>query len=263
MPETPHPAPVPYGEFVDWDKRLDREGPFFRHLFEERGVRRVVDMGAGSARHAIMFATWGLEVIAVDPGESMLAEARQNLERFGGDIAVAAGRVELLEGGFGDLAGLRVRDADALVCTGNALPHVAGVEGLRTALADFAGALRPGGLLVLHLLNHDRLLARRERAIMPKVRDTDGGGVRVFMRLIGYAEDDSVLDFDFVTLTRDAAGSWDLSSRRSEHTVITLDTLRAALRGAGFVGVEFFGDHNGRPLDVDGDESVIVVARLG
>ena len=31
--------------------------------------------------------------------------------------------------------------------------------------------IRPGGALVLHLLNHDRLLAKKQRAIMPVVRE--------------------------------------------------------------------------------------------
>lgn len=253
-------AQVPYGEFVDWDKRLDREGPFFRHLFAANRVERVVDMGAGSARHAIMFATWGIGVVAVDPSESMLAEARENTERFADRIAGGGGSVAVLEGGFGDLERLGVRDADALVCTGNALPHVDGIQGLRAALADFATAVRPGGIVVLHLLNHDRLLEARVRAIVPKVRDTDAG-MRVFLRLIDYGDDASVLDFDFVTLTRAPDGAWDLSSRRSKHTVLTVATLSSELRDAGFGHIELFGDHNGRSLDVRADESVIVVAR--
>lgn len=261
MAEEPtSPAQVPYGEFVDWERRLDREGPFFRHLFEAGSVTRVVDMGAGSARHAIMFATWGLDVVAVDPSDSMLAEARQNIERYSGQVAVGGGSIELLEGGFGDLQALGVRDADALVCTGNALPHVRGIDGLRAAFSDFATAVRPGGIVVLHLLNHDRLLESRVRAIVPKVRDTQDG-MRVFLRLIDYGADASVLDFDFVTLTRHPDGDWEMSSRRSQHTVLTAATLSVELRAAGFGAVELFGDHNGRSLDVRQDESVIVVAR--
>ena len=60
-PENSEVAPAAdYDEFVNWDKRLANEGPFFRDLFEREGVSRVIDVGAGSARHAILFATWGL-----------------------------------------------------------------------------------------------------------------------------------------------------------------------------------------------------------
>lgn len=261
MAEEPRiPEQVPYGEFVDWDKRLHREGPFFRQLFEANRVSRVIDLGAGSARHAIMFATWGIDVVAVDPSESMLEEARENLERFSASIEAGGGSVELLEGGFGDLGRLGVRDADALVCTGNALPHVEDIAALRETFEDMAAAVRPGAIVVLHLLNHDRLLESRVRAIVPKVRDT-AAGMRVFLRLIDYGVDASSLDFDFVTLTRAPDGEWAMSSRRSRHTVLTVATLSSELRAAGFGHIELFGDHNGRSLDVRADESVIVVAR--
>lgn len=259
--EEPKVAPASdYDEFVNWDKRLANEGPFFRELFEREGVQRVVDVGAGSARHAIMFATWGLDVVAVDPDDSMLAQAHANAERFADDIAAAGGSLRLVRGGFGELSRLGVGPADALTCTGNALPHVAGRDGLTEALADFSAVLVPGGIVVLHLLNHGRLLAKRPRAIPPKVVETADGGTKVFVRVIDYATGDEFLDFDFVTLTRDAGGAWSLASRRSPHTAITVETLRSELPCAGFGRIEAFGGHDRHEL-TDADESVIVVAQ--
>lgn len=251
---------VPYGDFVDWDMRLTREGPFFRDLFQAANVQRVIDVGAGSARHAILFASWGLAVDAVDPSESMLAEAAENLSTFAGDVASGGGSVVLTQAGFGDLSRLGLGLADAVVCTGNALPHVGSVENLRTTLADFAAVLRVGGVLVLHLLNHTRLAEKRTQAIAPKVRETPDG-LRVFLRVIDYPQDGASFGFDFVTLTRDLTGAWSLDSRRSSHTVLRHDLLAAELEAAGFGEVELLGDHTGRALDVLADESVIVVAR--
>lgn len=249
-----------YDEFVNWDKRLANEGPFFRELFEKEGVRSVVDVGAGSARHAALFATWGLDVVAVDPDESMLGAARANAERFAADIEAGGGSLRILQGGFGELHRLGVGHADALTCTGNALPHVAGRDGLTEALADFSSILVPGGVLVLHLLNHARLLATHSRVVPPKVVDIAGGGAKVFVRLIDYPEGEEFLDFDFVTLVRDPAGTWELSSRRSPHTAIPLELLRRELPCAGFGRIEAFGGHDSHAV-TDGDESIIVVAR--
>jgi SAM-dependent methyltransferase len=249
----------PYDEFVDWDKRLAREAPFFKRLFEDTGVRRVIDVGAGSARHAVLFASWGLEVTAVDPDDSMLAQAADNIERFGELVTGSGGSVTLVRGGFGDVGRLGIRPADALVCTGNALPHVAGRDGLTEALADFSAEVVPGGVLVLHLLNHARLLRSRVRAISPKVRDT-ADGMRVFVRVIDYPSGDEFFDFDFVTLTRDGQGVWSLEHRRSLHTAIPYDLLERELPCAGFGEVRCYGNHAGKDLDVDSDESVIVVA---
>ncbi len=258
--ENPKVAPASdYDEFVNWDKRLANEGPFFRELFEREGVSRVIDVGAGSARHAILFATWGLDVVAVDPDESMLAQARVNAERFADEIAAGGGSLRIVQGGFGELHRLDVGTADALTCTGNALPHVAGRDGLTEALADFSSVLNPGGVLVLHLLNHERLQDKKPRVVPPKIVESPGG-TKVFVRVIDYPPSGEFLDFDFVTLVRDARGSWDVTSRRSAHTAVPVSLLRTELPCAGFGRIEVFGGHDRHEL-TDADESVIVVAQ--
>jgi len=254
------PRTFPYGQFVDWPKRLEREGPFFRRLFEDAGVHSVIDAGAGTARHAIMFASWGLDVVAVDPSESMLEQAEANLADLDREIRAGGGSVRLAQGGFGELASLGLGPADALISTGNALPHVSGIDGLRDALADFRAVLSPGGVLVLHLLNHTRLLGSREQTITPKVRETEDG-TRVFVRLVNYPEGADFVSMDFLTLTRDRTGEWTLDSRTSHHTALPHTVLAEELGHAGFGSVELLGDHSGRPLVPAEDESLIVVAR--
>ena len=132
-----------YDTFVNWDARLARELPFFRSVFDEVGAQSVIDVGAGSARHAISFASWGMAVDAVDPDESMLATAQDNVAAAAERIAESGGELRLMCGGFGELHSLGLGGADALMCTGNALPHVRGLAGLREALADFAAVLQP------------------------------------------------------------------------------------------------------------------------
>jgi SAM-dependent methyltransferase len=254
-----------YDRFVDWEARLAREAPFFRPLFEREGVGRVVDAGCGTGRHAIMFATWGLQVTGVDPDPSMLAQARVNAATgaVAGEIQEHGGSLVFESGGFGGLAALGVAPADAVTCTGNALPHVQGIGGLRLALADFAAVLRPRGIVVLHLLNHERILSARMRTMPPVVRDLPDGET-VFLRVIDPAPDESALLFDFITLTRDpGTGDWGVKSRRSPHTALRATKLVEELHAAGLGHVELFGDHTGKPFEADKDESVIVVARKG
>lgn len=272
MFDAKHNEEREYDELVDWDRRLKREGPFFERLFSEYAVRSLADVGAGSARHAIMFRSWGLDVTAIDPGADMLELAREN--------AVAAGSdVRIVEGSFGDVAGILGGAVDAVTCTGNALPHVRSLAGLRTALGDFAASLRPGGVLVLHYLNHERLLKHRIRTMNPVFRETPGGD-KFFLRLLDYtAAGDGIL-FDFITAVRDpaihagehtieswpktlvadATGGWTLRSRRSLHFAMPPAMIERELAEAGFGDVRFLGDHTGRPLDADEDESLIIVA---
>ncbi len=244
-----------YDRFVDWGRRLEREGPFFRRTFAEADVRRVADVGCGTGRHAVIFASWGLDVAGVDPSAAMLEQARAHAQSEGA-------AVRFVQGGFGDLARLRLGTVDAVTCTGNALPHVAGLSGLAEAFADFAAVLRPGGVVILHLLNHDRLLARRARAIPPVVRD-DTEGTWVFLRVMDYP--DEGIGFDFATLHRPAdawetGAPWDVASRRSVHTALPTGVLVERLESGGFAEIRLYGDHTGKQFDPGEDESVIVVA---
>lgn len=257
MSEQIKPA-ADYDQFVDWPKRLGREAPFFRRIFDEVGARSVIDVGAGSAKHSVMFAEWGMSVDAVDPNDAMLAQAEANVVEAAERIAAAGGELRLARGAFGELASLGLGPADVLICTGNALPHVGGREKLRAALSDFAAVVRPGGALVIHLLNHARLLAERPRVVPPVVRDTPEG-TKVYLRVIDYI-DDEFLDFNFVTLVRDTEGVWSVSDRRSPHTAIPAELLASELEAVGFERVEAFGGHDGHALAND-DESAIIVAR--
>jgi len=251
-----------YDRFVDWNKRLEREAPFFRREFEAHGVHRVIDVGSGSGMHAVMWATWGLDVIGVDPDASMRAQAEFNATASAHEIEAAGGSVRFVDGGFGDLAGLGLGMADAVTCTGNALPHIPGPEALLPTAKDFAAVLRPGGIAVLHLLNHDRLIKKGLRSMPPVVREAVDG-TWVFLRVMDYTP--GGIKFDFVTLHRPAGAwesgeAWETSSRRSVHTALPCGDLRGALVAAGFEDVSVFGDHTGRPLDAETDESLIVVA---
>jgi len=269
---TRHNDEREYDELVDWNARLAREAPFFERLFTEHRVHSVADVGAGSARHAILFRSWGLDVWAIDPSEDMLELAREN-------AAAAESDVRIVAGGFGEVAGIVGAPVDAVVCTGNALPHVRSIEGLREALADFTASLRPGGVLVLHYLNHHRLVTQRIRTMNPVFRETPGGD-KFFIRVLDYTPSGDGVLFDFVTLVRDPSvreaghtieswpktleddpsGGWSLRARRSLHFAMGLPLITAELERAGFADVRAYGDHARRALDVDVDESVIVTA---
>jgi SAM-dependent methyltransferase len=256
------PEPNDYDRFVDWRKRLDRELPFYRREFDAHGVRRVIDVGCGTGMLPIRWAAWGLDVVGVDPDAGMLAKAAANADEARVEIEAAGGSVRFLPGGFGGLAGLDLGAFDAVTCSGNALPHIAGRDELGPALRDFAAVLRPGGLLILHLLNHDRLLDGRVRSIPPVVRDSDGG-TWVFLRFMDYERDG--IRFDFVTLHRplgawDSGLGWEMKSRRSLHTALPSRLLRGELVAAGFPDVRAYGNHSGAAFRPSEDESVLMVA---
>ena len=103
-------------------------------------MERVLVLGAGTGTETIRLTRRypDLEVVAIDPSESMLAVAREKLAQEGLKADV---RVGLLED-FDDL-----RNLDAVVMIG-VLHHLSGQDQQIAMLRELGARVRPGGLLI-------------------------------------------------------------------------------------------------------------------
>jgi SAM-dependent methyltransferase len=99
------------------------------------GVRRILDLGCGVGRHALLLARAGFEVTACDPAPTGLRIARDAALAEGLDVRVHAARAAALP--YGDAA------FDHVLAF-NVLPYDT-PEGLRAAIGEIARVLRPGG----------------------------------------------------------------------------------------------------------------------
>jgi len=93
-----------YDEMVDWDKRLAREAPFFRDLFDGIGVNRLADVGCGTGKHAIMFSSWGQSVWVLSLFALISAVGFIYAVRGGGIMGV----VEVIESASGMASYIRI-----------------------------------------------------------------------------------------------------------------------------------------------------------
>lgn len=241
-----------YDLMVDWPRRLAREAPFFKDVFERVGARRVIDVACGTGRHARLFASWGLEVVGADASEAMIKEALS---------ATDVESVEFIVADFLTVAESASGPFDAVVCIGNSLPHVRSLGEAREALEGFAKLLRHGGALVLQMRNADRAYRRGDHMLGPTSR-TVAGVEHVFVRL--YHIEPDHMDLTIVSLAKHEGhgGGW---SAKADHTVLVpifFAELRSALAGAGLTDVEAFGDYQGTPFDpVSCDDLVLSAIR--
>jgi glycine/sarcosine N-methyltransferase len=237
-----------YDRFVNWPERLAHELPFLDPLLQAHGVRRVLDAACGTGRHAIALAQRGYQVSGADLSAAMVERARQN-------AAAARSDAEFVVAGFGQLAALEGA-FDALLCLGNSLPHLLTSSALTSALADFAAALRPGGLLVVQNRNFDRVWAARERFIGPQsYRGPEGEWL--FVRFYDFLAE--TLVFNMVRLRRTDEG-WTQTVDSTELRPIFRDGLAQALAGAGFAGLQFYGGYDGSAFDPGRSGDLIAVA---
>ncbi|MFB7511724.1 class I SAM-dependent methyltransferase [Streptomyces sp. NPDC056144] len=105
------------------------------------GVRRILDIGSGPGVVTSLLAEAfpAAETVAVDGTPELLVRVRERAEAYGLGARVSTRHAQLPE----DIASLGEAD---LIWAGNSVHHI-GDQG--AALAEFAGVLRPGGVIAL------------------------------------------------------------------------------------------------------------------
>ncbi|MBM7615222.1 class I SAM-dependent methyltransferase [Alkaliphilus hydrothermalis] len=113
---------------------------------------KVLDIACGTGNYSIPLAEQGLDVSAVDLDEGMIRALRQKAEAKGVTIKAATGDMKLLkeyfqEGGF-----------QTIFCIGNSLVHLTSIDEIQQVLQDIYSLLEEEGILVLQIVNYDRIL---------------------------------------------------------------------------------------------------------
>jgi hypothetical protein len=125
------------------------------------------------------------------------------------------------------------------------------------ALADFAGVLRPGGLLVIQNRNFDQVCTDRERFMAPQSHQA-GDAEWVFVRF--YDFDGDTITFNMIRLRRTNDG-WAQDVESTALRPIFRDDLSSRLAASGFGEVVCYGDYSGAAFDARESGDLIVVAR--
>ena len=86
--------------YQDWADRYDlfpddrsEEVAFFRRLFADNHVSKVLDCACGTGNELLTFSELGCEVVGSDVSESMLAHARRKVDDAGLDIPLHPARL--------------------------------------------------------------------------------------------------------------------------------------------------------------------------
>ena len=239
-------API-YDVLIDWPKRLAREEPFYRRLFEEVGVQRVLDAACGTGRHAAMFHEWSLAVEGADLSPTMIARARQRLPEGPRMKWVVRGYTQPTEfpGGF-----------DAALCVGHSLALAPDEKAAAQAVRTLLDAVRPGGVVITQVLNlwalpegpclwQRSLRTRIENAEVVLIKGIHRTGHRGFVNLV------------VVPLTNP-------SNRHAESVPflgLKSDQLLDWAHSAGATQAHVFGGYRQEPYIPDQSTDLILVAR--
>jgi len=201
----------------------------------------VLDIPCGSGRHALALARRGCRVTGLDVSAEAIGYARAAADRDGLDLDLRVG----------DMAhpptDARV---DLAICMGNSfgyLPH----EGTRRFLADLAGAVRPGGHLVLDYGFVAESLLPGLRIEEPPM--TLGGVEAVSLNEYDAANGRWITRFTF------RRGDEEHRGTSVQHVYTAAEVVRL-VTAAGFGEVALYGDADAQPYRL-GSPRLLLVAR--
>lgn len=201
-----------------------------------------LDLACGSGGYSIELARRGQVVQGVDLSEEMIRTARLKAKEAGlaVDFDVKDMASDLGKNRFG-----------AVLFIGNSLVHAHDLSHIQTVLNRVYDSLTERGVLILQILNYDRILDR-QAYVLPVI---DRGGVRFERR---YVPDGSHLVFQTVLTDQE---------HRVEHHVrlfpIRSSELQIALANAGFQAIELHDDFTTAPFDSSATFALVATARKG
>ncbi len=219
---------------------------FFRTLFAEHQVQRVLDCACGTGQDLHLFHSLGCEVYGSDISDAMLTQARKNLP-------VCGVNVSLRRADFRELHHHFYLQFDALVCLSTSLPHLLEEAKVVRALTSMRKVLRDGGILVLDQGMCDKQLRERPRFIPVISRS---GFSRLF-----------VMDYLDETLQINVLDLWHSEDEQDfkvfsvEYLMIRRDDYERLLTEAGYRDRHYYGTYRFDPYDEEHSNRLIVVAR--
>jgi SAM-dependent methyltransferase len=246
-------ASIDYRALVDWKARLSREWPFLERALEGAPSSRLMDLGCGPGEHAGLLSSHGFEVVAVDASPSMLDSARAHVSSS--SVTFVAGDLVqldiLVQGSFG-----------GAICLGNTLPSIRTAADLGRLFSALRNHLLPGGVVVLQLLNYEKIFATAQRHLPLTLRPTDDGTL-VFVRLMDPRPGGDLV-FSPVVLRYRPDGDPMVAVEGSERVEVhgwTRPEVDALLEKTGFERREYFGSVTFAPFSPMESADLVALAR--
>jgi glycine/sarcosine N-methyltransferase len=219
---------------------------FFKKVFEQEGVQRILDCACGTGRHVNLFHNLGYQVVGSDISPSMLAQAEKNLRARGIEAPLLKIDYRRLPDHFGS-------EFDAVVCLTSAICEMAGPDEILEAFRSMISVLRGGGILILSQGTTDKQWREKPRFILV---DDDEDLTRLFV--IDYAGGGARYNVVDIFHRDDAA---EVKSWSIDYPCIVLrDGQEELLKSAGFKSVDFYGSYDFEDYSKETSSHLITVA---
>jgi ubiquinone/menaquinone biosynthesis C-methylase UbiE len=233
-----------YDSLISWKNRFKRERRFFDTLFSKYKVKSVLDCACGTGQQVVMFQQKGIKAEGSDLSSAMVKKAKTNAKKYKVSANFKIADFRNLSKAFND-------KFDAVLCTGNSLPHLLNDSDLKKALKEMNKVLNPNGLLIIQQRNYDMLVNSKKRFFPMSIRNGE-----VFFYVLDYLPKKIV--FNVVNLE---TKSKKFNVYKADYNPLKKAKLTKLLKESEFNVVEIYGDYNFNKLDIKKGNDLIIICR--
>lgn len=211
---------------------------FIEEVAGETGAS-ILDIACGSGTYSVELAKKGYRVTAVDLEAEMVRRVKEksDIEKVHIETAVCS---------MTELEQKITKMYDVLFCIGNSIVHLSSVEEIDRALGQMYKLVKPGGALIVQIMNYDRILRLGLKELPPIINQEVGVE---FIRQYDYNPGKNSIAFNTTLIVKGD------TPKTYKNTVELLPLMShqliKLLDKAGFKKCELYGDFNYSPYNED------------
>ena len=236
-----------YGHTLQQD-RTDLETQFAIHALGIQPHHRVLDLCCGQGRHSIALATTGLDVTGVDLSTEMLDIARSEAADANLALTLRQADMRQLPGDFED-------QFDAVINMFSSFGYLESEADDQQVLHQIAKSLKPGGKLMMDLLNREWVIVNNEEFDWHQHED---GRVVLERRVLSLEKSINHLTYTEILPDGSRRVLSDLHMR-----LYTLTEMIKMLGTAGLILQSVYGGFRGENYGVNTRRMIIVASKPG
>ncbi|UCG17407.1 MAG: class I SAM-dependent methyltransferase [Phycisphaerales bacterium] len=237
-----------YDAGVNWDARLEREIPVLCDVMGPPGDLGLLDAGCGTGRQAVAMVRAGYRVTGQDASDEMLRVASEHAAAAGVHVPWVGCRFESLHDSV-------THFFDGVYCIGNSLAAAGSADAIGEAVRNFAAVLRPGGRLLVQVVNFTRMRQESPCVRGPRVSRV-GGTEYISFRVFRFEPEPA----EVVNITAWNDGQWRQRSHTGRLYPLEFDEFERVLADAGMRVDAWYGDYQRSPFDRARSDDLIAVA---
>lgn len=231
-----------YDEMISIKSALERKQEVFRKVVTGK-MKAAADLGCGTGIDAIALDGLGLKVTAFDPSDKMIKQAKTN-------AGLAKANINFNNYSIHNIPHKFDNQFDLVVSLGNTFANITR-EKFEDSLQKCYEILGMEGVLIIQILNYHKIIREKKRIV-----NITQGLDQYFIRFYDFGENQIV----FNILQFHKSNPLDHKLISTEIIPYSADGFTKALKKTGFRSINYYGNLNLSPFDLNTSNDLIITA---